>query len=49
MVLQEKCQICGYYQLCNQLPVFNAIELVRTCVVVLIEAHVSQIHSRILS
>jgi len=49
VVLQEKCQISGYHQLHNGLPLFNAIELVRACVVVLIEAHVSQLHNRLLS
>jgi hypothetical protein len=44
MVLQEKCQISGYHQPHNEVPIFNAIELVRTCAVVLIEAHVSQLH-----
>jgi hypothetical protein len=48
LVRQEKCQIGAYHKLHNQLPIFNAIELVRTCVVVLIEAHVAQLHIQLL-
>jgi hypothetical protein len=49
VVLQEECQISGYHQPYNRSPFFNAIELVRTCVIVLVEAHVSQLHNGLLS
>jgi hypothetical protein len=44
VVFQEERQISGYHQPRNGLPLFNAIEFVCTYVVVLIEAHVSQLH-----
>lgn len=40
LMLQEKCQISGYQQLHDQLPLFNAIKLLHAFVVVEIEAHV---------
>jgi hypothetical protein len=41
VVLQEMRQIGAYHESRNGLSLFNAIELVRTYVVVLIEAQVS--------
>jgi hypothetical protein len=49
VVFQEKRQISGYHQPYIGLPLFNAIKLVGAYVVMLIEAHVSQLHNRLLS
>jgi hypothetical protein len=46
VVLQKQCHISGYNQPYIGLALFNAIELVRTCVVVLVETYVSQLHNR---